>query len=310
MGKDKALIIGAAGQVGLELQRHFAGFGEVIACDRETADLQHPEMLENLVEQARPRFVLLAAAYTAVDKAESEPALAMAINAEAPGVLARACAKRDAVLIHYSTDYVFDGTKTAPWLETDEPGPLNVYGRSKLAGERAIQESGCKHLIFRTSWVYGPHGKNFYLTMLRLAREKDQIGIVADQIGAPTSSYAIAEATRKVVDGLHSGELEASQVTGIYHFTCRGSASWFDFAEHIFASSLDFTGGKKPLVKPLETRDYPTPARRPQNSLLDSSKLAQVFGVELPSWQDAFERVQWMHRHLRTVERESLAAKP
>jgi dTDP-4-dehydrorhamnose reductase len=284
----KILILGATGQVGLELQRSFASLGEVLACDRAAADLSFPEQIETLIEESGAEIVLNAAAYTAVDKAETEPELAMTINAHAVGAMARACARRDALLVSYSTDYVFDGTKPDAWLESDAPNPLNVYGKSKLAGELAIQQAGGRHLILRTSWVYGPHGKNFYLTMLRLAKEKDQLGIVADQFGAPTSSIAIADATRAIVDRAEG----AADGSGIYHLTCQGKASWFEFAQLLFARSLHQTEGRQPELRPLRSEEYPTPARRPRNSVLDNGKLERTFGVHLPAWQDAFDVVQ------------------
>lgn len=293
MRPRRALIVGAAGQVGLELQRSFVGFGEVIACDRETADLRYPDQLDNLIEQARPTVVLLSAAYTAVDKAETEQDLAMAINSVAPGVLARACARHNALLVSYSTDYVFDGWKDGAWTEEDTPRPLNVYGQSKLAGEHAIEQAGGKHLVLRTSWVYGPHGRNFYLTMLRLAKDKEELGIVCDQVGGPTSSIAIADATRRLVDrALDFEEAELRALSGVYHFTCGGRLSWFEFAEAIFDASRHLTGGRRPALKPLRTEEYPTAAARPRNSVLSNEKLRSTFEVSLPDWQDAFERVQ------------------
>jgi dTDP-4-dehydrorhamnose reductase len=288
MSAKKILILGATGQVGLELRRSFADLGEVMACDRGTADLGFPEQIEKLIDETGPEIVLNAAAYTAVDKAETEPELAMTINAHAVGAMARACARRDALLVSYSTDYVFDGTKQGAWLESDAPNPLNVYGKSKLAGELAIEQAGGRHLILRTSWVYGPHGKNFYLTMLRLAKEKDQLGIVADQFGAPTSSIAIADATRAILDRAEG----AADWSGVYHLTCQGKASWFEFAQLLFARSLHQTEGRQPELRPLRSEEYPTPARRPGNSVLDNGKLERTFGVRLPAWQDAFDIVQ------------------
>src|SRR5579875_1085504 len=209
MAARKALILGSTGQVGTELQRSFRGYGEVIAWDRRQADLIHPDEIARQILREQPSVVVLAAAYTAVDKAESEPDLAMAINARAPGVLARACAEAGALFITYSTDYVFDGSQAAPWRESDGTRPLNRYGLSKLEGEHLVRQAGGRYLIFRTSWVYGPHGKNFFLTMLRLGSERDELGIVADQVGSPTSSIAIAEATRAVADRMAS--LSASE---------------------------------------------------------------------------------------------------
>lgn len=284
MSRRKILLLGASGQVGTELKRSFADADELIACDRKTADLSKPETLRALVGQLGPDIILNAAAYTAVDRAESEPELAMTINADAPRVLAEEAAKINALLVHYSTDYVFDGTKQTPWVETDEPNPLNVYGRTKLAGERAIQAVGGRYLIFRTSWVYGPHGQNFLLTMLRLGRERDQLRIVDDQFGAPTSSIAIADATRTIVDKA----LTEQTSSGVYHLTCGGETTWCSFARAIFAQQ---PGSKSPQVIAIPSGEYPTPARRPPNSVLSNAKLKAQFDVELPDWQNALEEV-------------------
>ena len=293
MSVKKALILGSTGQVGVELRRSFASYGEIVACDRSRVDLTHPRQAVALIEQEHPSVVLLAAAYTAVDKAESEPALAMAINAEAPGIIARICAEQDVLFVSYSTDYVFDGKKREPWVENDEPHPLNEYGRSKLEGERHIQQEGGRYLIFRTSWVYGPHGKNFFLTMLRLGKERNQLGIVADQTGSPTSSIVIADATRTVVDRFESAtEEEAAAQRGVYHMTCAGSTTWHGFAHHIFAECGGLLDGRQPEVRPLKSEEYPTPAARPKNSVLSPKKLARVFDVCLPTWQDAFAAVR------------------
>jgi dTDP-4-dehydrorhamnose reductase len=289
MTSRKAMILGSKGQVGVELQRSFAGYGEVLAYDRSRADLTHPEAITEIIRQQQPSVVLLAAAYTAVDKAESEPELAMAVNAEAPGLLARACAELGSLFVTYSTDYVFSGDKAEPWVETDEPRPLNMYGLSKLEGERRVQDAGGRHLIFRTSWVYGPHGKNFFLTMLRLGKERDELSIVADQTGSPTTSIAIADATREAVECMESlSPREAAGRSGVYHMTCSGSTNWYEFARHIFAEYAGRTDGQQPRLRPLRTEDYPTPARRPAYSVLDNGKLAQGLEVRLPDWQDAF----------------------
>jgi len=277
------LILGAGGQVGTELQRSFADAGEVIACDRKAADLSRSEELRTIIAQLRPAVILNAAAYTAVDRAESEAELAMTINGHAPRVLAKEAAKLDALLVHYSTDYVFDGSKKSPWVESDAPNPLNVYGRTKLSGENAIREVGCKYLIFRTSWVYGPHGHNFLRTMLRLGRERDQLKIVDDQFGAPTSSRAIAEATRLVVDGVAA----MNSGLGLYHMTCGGETTWCGFAREIFSRKRQEGPDKVPEVIPIASSEYPTPAKRPANSVLSNEKLRSTFGVSLPDWQSA-----------------------
>jgi dTDP-4-dehydrorhamnose reductase len=281
------LILGAGGQVGTELQRSFADAGEVIACDRKAADLSRPEELRTIIAQLLPAVILNAAAYTAVDRAESEPDLAMTINGRAPRVLAEEAAKLDTLLVHYTTDYVFDGSKKSPWVESDAPNPLNVYGQTKLAGEDAIREVGGKYLIFRTSWVYGPHGHNFLRTMLRLGRERDQLKIVDDQFGAPTSAIAIADATRAIVDKAVTTE----SAFGTYHLTCGGETTWRRFAQEIFSQHHQRSGEKVPQVIPISSSEYPTPATRPANSVLSNKKLRSTFGVSLPNWQSALTAV-------------------
>lgn len=288
----RILIVGAAGQVGRELQRSFAGAGELICYTRKEVDLAIEDQVREMVRNAAPDLILNAAAYTAVDRAESEPELAMAINAHAPRVLAEEAARRNILLVHYSTDYVFDGTKQEPWVETDEPNPLNVYGASKLAGEREIQGIGGKHLIFRTSWVYGPHGNNFLLTMLRLARERDQLNIVDDQIGAPTPSFEIADATRSFVDKVDSRSLGAPESwAGIYHMTCAGSTSWFGFARAIFAKAAHLIDTGHLRLNRIRTESYPTPAKRPRNSVLSNQKLTETLEVHLADWEIALQIV-------------------
>ncbi|HEV2134064.1 MAG TPA: dTDP-4-dehydrorhamnose reductase [Terracidiphilus sp.] len=290
--KPRVLLLGSTGQVGRELQTCFADFGELTCADRGAADLSRPEEVRNLVRRMAPQVILNAAAYTAVDRAESEPALAMTINGDAPRVLAEEALRAGALLVHYSTDYVFDGSKQEPWTETDLPHPLNQYGAGKLAGERAILSSGCKHLVFRTSWVYGPHGQNFLFTMLRLARERDRLTIVNDQFGAPTSSIEIAAATRKIVAGVLEGRFgEEKNWAGIYHMTCADSTTWYGFAQAIFARAGDLLGGKTPELSPIASSEYPTPARRPRNSVLSNERLHEKFGVRLASWQSALDAV-------------------
>lgn len=284
----RILIVGAAGQVGRELQRSFAGAGELVCYTRKEVDLAIEDQVREMVRDTAPDIILNAAAYTAVDRAETESELAMAINARAPGFLAEEAAKRNILLVHYSTDYVFDGTKQGPWVETDEPNPLNVYGSSKLAGEQAIQRVGGKYLIFRTSWVYGPHGNNFLLTMLRLGQERDQLNVVDDQVGSPTTSIEIADATRKIVDGVAAGTYgEAADWAGIYHMTCSGATSWCGFAKAIFNQPNGILGGRRPSVNPIPSTDYPTPALRPRNSLLSNSRLEERFGMKLAPWKSA-----------------------
>lgn len=288
----RILIVGNAGQLGRELERSFAGFGSVQGFDRETFDLADPDATRALVGRVDPHVILNAAAYTAVDRAESDLALAQAINATAPGVLAEEARRRNALLVHYSTDYVFNGSKSAPWVEDDIPDPLNAYGVSKLAGEKAVADSGAKFLTFRTSWVYGPHGNNFLFTMLRLGRERDKLSIVDDQIGGPTTSIELADATRTIVEGILVGRFgAASEWAGLYHMTCGGTTSWFSFAQAIFARAAERLGAKTPQLTPISTESYPTPARRPQNSVLSNAKLASRFGVKLANWETALDAV-------------------
>jgi dTDP-4-dehydrorhamnose reductase len=290
--KPAILIVGAAGQVGRELQRTFAGCGPIVAVDRESVDLAVPAQVRELVRRVQPRIILNAAAYTAVDRAESEPALAMAINADAPRILAEEALRLDALLVHYSTDYVFDGSKPEPWSEDDAPNPLNVYGATKLAGEQAIQSVGGRTLIFRTSWVYGPHGQNFLFTMLRLARQRAQLSIVDDQFGSPTTSIELADATRAIVNGILAGQYgEPRHWAGLYHMTSAQSTTWCGFAQAIFARAGHLLPGKAPLVMPIATADYPTPARRPRNSVLSNAKLHDRFAVRLSPWPSALDAV-------------------
>ena len=274
----KILLIGKNGQVGWELQRTLAPLGEVIAMDRQALDLTRPDSLRNTIRSTQPDIIVNAAAYTAVDQAESEPDLAMASNGLAPGVMAEEAKRLGALLVHYSTDYVFDGTKATPYSEDDTPKPLNAYGRSKLAGEQAIQSSGCRHLIFRTSWVYGHHGKNFLRTIQRLAKGKEQLSIVDDQIGAPTWSRMIAEATALALRNDPRNE----QNSGLYHMTASGQTSWHGFARAI----LDAEGWAGRLM-PIPAQDYPLPAQRPANSTLSNDKLNTLLGLALPDWRQA-----------------------
>ncbi len=286
----RILIVGNAGQLGRELESIFANVGPIVAVDRESVDLADADQTRALVDRAAPDLILNAAAYTAVDRAESERDLAFAINEQAPRVLAEKALKRNALLVHYSTDYVFNGSKSEPWVETDVPDPLNVYGASKLAGEQAVESVGGKFLTFRTSWVYGPHGNNFLLTMLRLARERDRLSIVDDQVGAPTTSIELARATHAIVTRILAGDLGPAQdYSGLYHMTCSGSVSWFGFAQAIFARAAELLGVKPPELTPIATKDYPTPAARPRNSVLTNAKLKKRFGIQLPSWQSALE---------------------
>jgi dTDP-4-dehydrorhamnose reductase len=271
------LLTGATGQVGWELRKSLAPLGEVKYFDRFGLDLADPSQLVAAARALRPRTIVNAAAYTAVDKAESERDAAFAVNATAPGVLAEEAKRLGALLVHYSTDYVFDGEKAAPYVEDDPTHPVSVYGESKLAGERAIAASGCRYLILRTSWVYGPRGKNFYLTMLRLAKERPELKVVDDQVGAPTSSLEIARATATLLD---------RDAQGLYHMAAAGETSWCGFARAI----LKRAGSTIPVV-PIGTKDYPTPARRPRNSRLDCSRLRADFGVALAPWGEQLPEV-------------------
>lgn len=280
----KLLILGTNGQLGIELQQSFSGYGEITALGRDRCDLSQPDQLRKVVAEAAPDIILNAAAYTAVDRAESEPELAMRINGEAPGVLAEEAKKRGALLVHYSTDYVFNGTKPSPWVEDDPTGPLNVYGSTKLAGEHNIAAAGDRYLIFRTSWVVSPYGNNFIKTMLRLGRERDHLRIVNDQTGAPTSAAAIAQATRQVLEKPWEDSL-----SGVYHMTCAGQTTWSGFAQAIFERAKIEENKKWPVVTGIPSTEYPTPAKRPGNSVLSNTKLQSRFNVQLPAWETALE---------------------
>lgn len=287
----RILLLGANGQVGTELRRSLAPLGEVVAGTRggsladgaacERADFDRPETLPALVERIAPLVVVNAAAYTAVDRAEQEPEAAQRANAQAPAALAAACAAQGALLVHYSTDYVFDGTGNRPLREDDPTAPLGAYGRTKLEGERAIGQSGCRHLILRTAWVYALHGRNFLRTMLRLGAERDGLRVVADQFGSPTPAWLVADATAAI---LRHGVVES----GVRHLVAGGRTSWHGFAEAIFAQAhARGLLGKVPRVEPIATCDYPTPAPRPAWSVLDGSRLAAEYGLELPDWRQA-----------------------
>ncbi len=278
----KILLTGVNGQVGYELERSLQGLGEVVALDRSKLDLSDLDQLRDVIRAVRPGLIVNPAAYTAVDKAETEPELAHRINAEAPAVMAAEAALLGAAMVHYSTDYVFDGSKAGAYSEDDATGPLNVYGRSKLAGEQAIQASGVDHLILRTSWVYGMRGKNFLLTMMRLAKERDALRVVSDQFGAPTWSRTIADTTALILAQARCGDAHWwSQHSGVYHLSSQGQTSWFGFTEQILAQA-----GISCALTPIGTLDYPLPAPRPQNSVLNSDKLMRQF-CTLPEWQTA-----------------------
>ncbi|MEN5220843.1 dTDP-4-dehydrorhamnose reductase [Stenotrophomonas sp. TWI602] len=289
------LLLGANGQLGQELRRALAPLGTIVATTRsgalpdgsacEVADFDQPASLTALLDRVRPALVVNAAAYTAVDRAEDDREAAFRANAEAPGVLAHWCAQAGVPLVHYSTDYVFDGQGTRPYREDDATAPLGVYGASKLAGEQAIRAAGGRHLIFRTAWVYASHSANFLRTMLRVGAERDVLRVVADQIGTPTPAALIADVTAQALQ--HDGAL-----SGTWHLTAKGETSWHGFAEAIFADAVA-TGvlPRAPNVEAISTAEYPTPAKRPAYSHLDVAKLEQDFGVVLPRWQDGLKRV-------------------
>lgn len=291
----KVLLFGASGQVGHELRRSLAPIGDVVCTTRsgtladgtpcETADFDVPGTLSALIARVAPDAVVNAAAYTAVDRAEDEPDAAFRANAEAPRAIAEACARHDALFVHYSTDYVFDGTATRPYREDDPTNPLGVYGASKLAGEQAIQASGARHMIFRTAWVYAAHGKNFLLTMLRLAKERDELRVVADQVGTPTSAALIADVT--------AAALRQSQMpSGLWHLTAHGQTSWHGFAEAIVEGAYE-RGliARKPSVVPIATADFPTRARRPAYSCMDNGRLPADLRAVVHDWRDGLRRV-------------------
>ena len=296
----RVLVTGAGGQVGAEMARELAGRAEVVARARAQLDLGDADSIRTGVRDARPDVIVNCAAYTAVDRAETDRDAAHAVNAVGPGVLAEEARACGALLVHFSTDYVYDGTKPWPYLETDAVRPLSAYGETKLEGERAVADSGAAHLILRTSWVYGPRGRNFLFTMLRLGRERPELQIVNDQRGAPTSSRALARLVREVLD--RNGDTdqltraEVEQVgarRGTYHATAAGETTWFGFAQAIFDEMLrqrrlDFA---PPRLTPIATRDYPTPARRPANSILSNDKLRETFGGAIPDWRRGLEEV-------------------
>lgn len=284
--KRVIMLTGANGQVGFELARSLQGLGTVVSLDRQALDMRNLNLVRDTVRAIKPHLIVNPAAYTAVDKAEVEVDAATRLNAEVPGVLAAEAKKLNAALIHYSTDYVFDGSKDGAYMEDDTPCPLNVYGRTKLAGEQAIAASGCAHLIFRTSWIYGMRGKNFLLTMLRLGAERQELSVVADQIGAPTWSVSIAAATANVLAQTIVQEHDQwwQAHSGIYHLAAAGETSWYGFAKAIFAhTDLPY----KPMLKPISASAYLTPAIRPANSRLSNAKLRSVFGIHMPTWDVA-----------------------
>ncbi len=292
----RILVLGGDGQVAWELRRSLATLGEVFAIGRHTTphalDLERPEDIAALVETLRPEWIVNAAAYTAVDKAEADEQAARAVNAVAPGRLAEAAGRVGALLVHYSTDYVFDGDATSPYGETATPNPQGVYGRTKLAGEEAIAAAGGDYLILRTAWVYGARGGNFLRTMRRLAREREELRIVADQRGAPTWSRHIAEATAQILTRLGDDRAAWQRTSGIYHLTSAGQATWHDFASAIGEHQRGRENIACQRLVAIGSSDYPTPAKRPAYSVLDCDKLARTFGIRLSDWREALRQVQ------------------
>ena len=289
----RILLTGKNGQVGFELQRALAPLGEVIAVDQNECNLADQNAIRSLVGEIRPDIIVHPAAYTAVDKAESEPDIAFAINGVAPGVLGEEAAKINALVVHYCTDYVFDGVKQAHYTEDDLPNPQSVYGKSKLAGEQALRQRIKNHLVFRTSWVFGAHGNNFAKTMLKLAAERESLNVVADQFGAPTSAALIADVTAQIV-GQYQRQGRQDFPFGLYNLVAGGETTWCDFAKSVIKAAHD---AGKPLklkpenIRPITTAEYPLPAPRPANSRLATGKLEKTFGLRLPPWQEGLNHV-------------------
>lgn len=297
----KILLTGKNGQLGDDLQHVLSRLGDVVATDRQQLDLSRPGEIRKLIRDIHPTLIVNAAAYTAVDQAEKDEVAALAINSEAPAIMAEEAQKIGAALVHYSTDYVFDGSKNSPYDENDTPNPISAYGRTKLAGEQAVRDSGVDHLIFRTAWVYSTRGKNFLLTILRLATQREELRIVRDQLGAPTWSREIASATAKALEqicGGADGTAAWSERGGTYHMTAGGETNWYEFTRAILQEAAEApdsaewfhtaTSGKDLLTRrviPITTAEYPTPARRPAYSVLSNAKLNRTFGIQLPDWR-------------------------
>jgi dTDP-4-dehydrorhamnose reductase len=304
--KAKILLTGRTGQLGSELHRLLPNLGDVIAPERNELDLREPQKIRQTMRAVKPQVVVNTAAYTAVDAAETDEAVALAMNGEAPGTLAQEAKKCGAAVIHFSTDYVFDGAKTTPYQETDQPNPLNAYGRTKLAGEEAVRNSGAAHLIFRTSWVYATHGRNFLMTILRLAAQREELKVVGDQVGAPTCALDLAEATTKIVARIldaPGSDKALSQLRGTYHMTAAGQATWHEFAKVILeeagraprtlswlASALNGRPLLARRVLPISTQEFASPTRRPAYSVLSNAQLAETFGFALPDWRTQLQR--------------------
>jgi dTDP-4-dehydrorhamnose reductase len=289
MPLPKILLFGKVGQVGWELRRTLGPMSVVTCVDYPDVDFTAPDSIRRHIAQAAPDIIINAAAYTAVDKAETETALATKINADAPGIMAEEAKQRGALLVHYSTDYVFDGSKTTPYVETDAPNPLGAYGRTKLAGDEAIRRSGCDHLIFRLCWVYGARGANFMLTMQRLAREREKLRVVGDQVGCPTWSRMIAETTAHALRFVRSPS-DARALSGTYHLAASGHTSWHGFASAII-DLMPLESRKCRDVEAITSAEYPRPTKRPAYSVLSCAKLEQTFNLRLPDWHDSLRHV-------------------
>ena len=289
----KILVTGCNGQVGFELKRSLSILGEVVALDRANFDLSNPDSIRENIRKIQPSIILNPAAYTAVDKAESDENMAQAVNSFAPGIIGEEAQKISALVIHYSTDYVFDGTKNEPYNETDPVNPLGVYGRTKLEGERALAKSGANHVILRTSWVYGAHGKNFIKTILRLAAERHELRIVADQLGAPTGAALLADASAHIVSRyLRDGADNFPY--GLYHLAAGGETTWCDLTQYVVEKAIEANCKLQVApdrIIPIKTQEYPTPAARPANSRLDTSKFRKTFGLQLPDWTHGVDNV-------------------
>lgn len=288
----KILVTGKNGQVGHELMTTLAPLGKVIGIDVKECDLSQSAAIEALLDKVSPDIIVNSAAYTAVDKAESESTIAHAVNAQAPKIFARYAARRNILLIHFSTDYIFDGKKEGAYLEDDESHPQSVYGKTKWLGEEAVRKMAAKHIIIRTSWVFGSHGVNFLKTMLKLAQERDKLSIVADQFGAPTSAKLLAEVTAQIIKELQ--EPGFYRKFGTYHVVAKGETSWHGYAKLVIekANALGVVTKISPdQIKPITTKEYPVPAPRPANSRLDTTKVLSTFSVRLPKWQDEVDCV-------------------
>jgi dTDP-4-dehydrorhamnose reductase len=289
MERLNILLIGRVGQLGWELRRTLAPMAQLVCVDYPDIDLCNADSIRKWVRQSQPRLLINAAAYTAVDKAETELDRAMAINGVAPGILAEEAKKLGALMVHYSTDYVFDGTKTEPYVETDAPNPLGAYGRTKLAGDEAVRAAGGAHLLFRLCWVYGARGQNFMLTMMRLAREREKLRVVQDQVGCPTWSRMIAETSTLALRQVVMAK-DWNAFTGTYHLAAAGQTSWHGFADAI-VRYMPEQGRKCQVVEPIATSEYPLPAKRPAYSVLSCEKLRRTFGLQLPPWEESLKQV-------------------